>query len=88
MMRECGTLQCSIETKIQILIEIQVEAAVCSVYLSPPCFHYIALLTKFHSSPNNVDNVDDEDDDKIEEEDVYDAQLIQCKSGQGRGSIG
>ena len=65
----------------------------CSVYLSPPCFLYIALLTKFHSGPNNVDNVDnDEEDAKIEEEkgkvNVYDAQFCQCKSGQGRASLG
>ena len=53
-------------SKIQILIEIQLDDTVSSVYLSLACFLYIALMTEFHSSVSNGDNVDinvDDDDD-------------------------
>ena len=63
----------TIGSKIQILIEIQLDDTVSSVYLSPACFLYFALMTEFHSSVNNGDNVDinvdDDDDDDADDDD-------------------
>ena len=79
-------------SKIQILIEIQLDDTVSSVYLSPACFLYIALMTEFHSSVSNGDNVDindDEvDDDDDEEEDVYDAQFAEVGKRASLGQLG
>ena len=84
-------------SKIQILIEIQLDDTVSSVYLSLACFLYIALMTEFHSSVSNGDNVDinddDDDDDDDgdnddEEEDVYDAQFAEVGKRASLGQLG
>ena len=80
-------------SKIQILIEIQLDDTVSSVYLSPACFLYIALMTEFHSSVSNGDNVDINDDDEVdddddEEEDVYDAQFAEVGKRASLGQLG
>ena len=87
-------------SKIQILIEIQLDDTVSSVYLSPACFLYIALMTEFHSSVSNGDNVDindddddDDDDDEDgdnddEDEDVYDAQFAEVGKRASLGQLG
>ena len=59
-------------SKIQILIEIQLDDTVSSVYLSLACFLYIALMTEFHSSVSNGDNVDINDDDDDDDDDDED----------------